>query len=483
MASPGGYQNIILPNQYPSPGEVMDKWIGRNQQESQFERELAERREERDYQRQQQNRLYNLREIDSDTDVSKYKTGQQAIDDYTIGELKKIKDNALQKYINLDPAEMEYRLTQDMNGLISWHQSINDDYKKMQAGLQQFAKDNPNIDINKANDFTMDALGKKYMAATRNGYERLPTEKINFSSNPLDVLNNPSVLGFLTNDVKPFQDYIQSVKTQPIGANEYKSNKGYVKQYKYSGGVTPFSEMVTDNEGKPVGVRVKSEDIDLGGGKKLQMLPEQDFQTMMNIPPVRNALIKMWEDEKRNKGIAGLDKPTDERLMRDFARKQVERFDVSNFKTEDKDVIPKPPSIYLNIGQQAVNDVYKTIDSKIDTDIKHGYGATRVNDLNADAQNIVIDFVKKTTGSDEYNYSNIFLHKTENGDIGIYKIAEDESGNRIAKVTPETLIGYLPQVGTNLKVQPGAPEKREVIKQGNTHTQTQSTQKKKIANF
>lgn len=475
----GGFQNIILPREFPTQGEVLDKMIGRNQQESQFERSLAERREERDYTRNQQNRLYNLKEIDSDTDYTKFKTGQQAIDDYTIGQLKSIKDKALSQYINLDPAEMEYRLTQDMNDLVGWHTAIKDDYTKMQQGLQQFAKDNPNIDINKANDLAMNGLGKKYMAQGQSGFERLPAEKINHSSNPLDVLNNPSVLGELTNDVKPFQDYVQGMKLTAFEDSEYKSNKGYVKAYKTSGGTSPVAERTYDEQGKPTGVRVKSEDIDFGDGTKLKMLPEDEYKTMMNIPSVRNAALKMWNDEKRSKGMSNIDAPTEERLFRNFLHTKYQKYDISNFKTLDnKDIIPRP-QVTVNVGDYSnVNNVYKSVSDQVDKDNAAGNAATRINALNTDAQNIIMEFARKTTNDPEIKYDNIFIHKNENGDMGIYKTTKDENDLSVNKTIPDIqhLIGYMSRTGTNLLAkQPGASEKRTIIKQGEQtqpHTET-----------
>lgn len=352
MADSNGFEGVKIESLFGSPGAALEKLIDRRREDDQFTRQLEERKSERDYTRQQQDRLYNLREIDSDTDPSKYKTGQEAIDGYTIGELKNIKDKALQNYINLDPAEMEYRLTQDMSGLIGWNSAIKDDYNKMQKGLMQFSKDNPNTDINKAGDFAMDELGKKYMTQTPDGkYGRLPTEQINHSTDPLAILNKPSVLGFLTNDVTPLQNYVQDQKLTPVHGSEYTSKKGFVKAHKYSGGISPFAEQVYDDDGKPTDARIKSEDFDLGGGKKLQMLPEDDYKTAMAIPKVRNSLLKLWEDEKQAKHIATLDPPTEERLFRDFARKQFQKYDISHINEDDKDIIPRP-QVSINLGNQ-----------------------------------------------------------------------------------------------------------------------------------
>jgi hypothetical protein len=149
-----------------------------------------------------------------------------------------------------------------------------------------------------------------------------------------------------------------------------------------------------------------------------------------------------------------------------------------------------PPNSGKGNGEnENINDVYGTIDAQINKDISHGYTSTRINALPAEAQNEVLNFVKNTTGDSENNYSNLFLHKNENGEIGIYKTSTSDENSHIAEGkqgnVPDArhLIGYLTQTGTNLKAtQPGAAEKRGVIQKGNQTTTPHTSGKKKTAN-
>ncbi len=120
-------------------------------------------------------------------------------------------------------------------------------------------------------------------------------------------------------------------------------------------------------------------------------------------------------------------------------------------------------------GAATVNNVYKDINQRVDTDLSNGYGATRINALNTDAQNVIIDFIRKTTGGDDLNYSNTFLAKDKDGNIGIYKTHLKDGAEKL-NIEPKYLIGVLPQVGTNLKVQPSVQEKRKVLNEGEQKT-------------
>jgi len=104
-------------------------------------------------------------------------------------------------------------------------------------------------------------------------------------------------------------------------------------------------------------------------------------------------------------------------------------------------------------GGKEINDVYDIIDKAATENKKEGKPYLQMNLLPVDAQTLVIDFAKKATG-EEYSQSDLKIIKGDDGKIGIY----DADTN--------LFLGYLRRVGTNLKVQPGVGEKREVVAQG-----------------
>lgn len=133
-------------------------------------------------------------------------------------------------------------------------------------------------------------------------------------------------------------------------------------------------------------------------------------------------------------------------------------------------------------GEVKINDVYSHIKERVEEDSQKGYG-TRINSLNSDASEVLVALAKKLTGDTEIGIDDIFLAKDKNGDMSLYRVTLDKDGNQIMgvdeKYPTRNLIGKLPKVGTNLKVQPNAKAKVEVVKQGEEST----TQKKKISGW
>jgi len=130
-----------------------------------------------------------------------------------------------------------------------------------------------------------------------------------------------------------------------------------------------------------------------------------------------------------------------------------------------------------------VNDIFSRIKEKVnngDRIITMGDGTklqtTRLNTLDNDAATFVIDQANKTLGKGEgeeaakYGLNDLFLMQNDDGRIGVYKVAKDENEN-IAPFEPtRDLVVNLSPVGTNIKNQPGAKERREVIKKGDEQT-------------
>lgn len=111
-------------------------------------------------------------------------------------------------------------------------------------------------------------------------------------------------------------------------------------------------------------------------------------------------------------------------------------------------------------GGSQVNDIYKTIQSEVKKLKDFGEPTLFASSLPLDAQGVVIDFVNKGKSENEkISIDDIHL-QDNNGEI---MVRRGRSGD---------VLGTLPRVGTNLKVQPGVKEKREVIAQGDNKTTT-----------
>lgn len=130
--------------------------------------------------------------------------------------------------------------------------------------------------------------------------------------------------------------------------------------------------------------------------------------------------------------------------------------------------VQKAPPIIINnrggsgSGESNINNVYKGIDDKINSNFSKGFTATRFNSLSNDQQEVV----KKAANNAGYDVDeggrNLFLSKDKDGNIKIYKTGDDGK----PYITPEAEIAVLSFPGTNLSRQPGVPEKREVVEMG-----------------
>jgi hypothetical protein len=113
-----------------------------------------------------------------------------------------------------------------------------------------------------------------------------------------------------------------------------------------------------------------------------------------------------------------------------------------------------------------INDIYKGIEEataipengiyKKDTRERVG---TRFNKLNTDAQKVVVDFVNNGRSElDRIKPEDIYINN-DNGEIKVYK--RDENGQTIP--SEATLLGTLPYVGTNVKVNPSVKERQTIL--------------------
>src|SRR6187551_708409 len=217
MADAGGYQGVILPNLFESPGQAMNQQIALQERQRERDSQMAFQENERQQRQQQQNRLWNLNQLNEQTSFDKFKTGQQRLDDYVMGELGKIKQNALSGYINLDPAEMQYRLTQDMQNLSQWDAAAKTGYKNLDATLDDFTKVmGKNVDATKARSILESQFVNDVMQTDENGnIIRKNPQDVKFT-NYNDLLQSPEVAGQVVTGISPILEDLQKSATTDI---------------------------------------------------------------------------------------------------------------------------------------------------------------------------------------------------------------------------------------------------------------------------
>jgi len=422
-----GLQGIVLPNFFASPGQALAQAT-----------QLKERREERDYERglrlqkeAEQNQITNLNQIDKATAFDQYKIGQQQLDNYTLKQLKDIKDDALANYVNRPPAEVQYLLNQKLSKLAQWDQSAKTAYGQLGITIQDLNKTYPNVNISKATGLLMNKFASDYLTEDKNGVIT-PTQPIN----PTDysqMLNDPNVLGSLTDDVSPFAKHIQEIATKgksDFQEDSYTDKKGVRHELKYSYSTNPFIDKTVDESGKPTGVEVVNEAKTIGqdaNGQPIQMklLPVDQMNLILSKPDAKASFYRLWQDAKGN--IEGkyqqqtgrpIDPITEDYLQRNFAYNLLENGNIipKDFKTLDKQqnapVLTRiqlgyPPS---SGGSQKVNQGAQwATDMKIAANQDRGKGYT-------DQENIKRVASYLFSGNTNNKYNDVFLVPKGQGD-------------------------------------------------------------------
>lgn len=335
-----------------NPNQSLIQIANTLQEDSRYKQERDYRNKKEQEAKAQQNKLYNLREIDQDTDPTKFKTGEQRFDDYTQKELSAIKNKALTEYINLDPVEAEYKLSKDMQGLIGWHNAVKSKIENTKTGLTDFNKTYPNINLQKAHDISFLEIGNDFLEKDKDGNIVRKEPSLVKERDYVSELNTPDRLSEIVEDVTPFAKYIQSFKPQKIGAKEYSSKRGYSVKHGYTGEITPFSEVETDEDGKPIGVKLQSEEFKFGDKGVLKMIPERQFEQMMEVPQVRASIIGMWGKHKAQfeKETGSKITPANEdKMLRGFLYDEIKNnnLDQHSFRPDDAVVTPR---ITINNG-------------------------------------------------------------------------------------------------------------------------------------
>ncbi len=390
---------------------------------TQNQRQLDEQGAERRYQIQQRQEGQNLNRIQGALDFDKYKTGEQAIDQYSQGELQKIYDDALANHVSDNPVALEGWLQGQIQPLAKWHTVTQNGYKAATEAADNFSKmyagaADPALVRSKAlkllEDNVMNGKG-----------ERANTDYINLPDFNAE-LNKPDVVGSVAASTEPINQFYHGLDKTSIHDSDYNSNKGFSNRTKWSGYVTPLSTITPDANGDPV-VDVKHEVVNGvkdEQGNPMKIIDKDVFAGIMSNPPLRMSYLKKWADLKpRIEQAYGrkLD-PT----LEDFAFKHMIYKDAYNniphdISKDEATVVPKPPHISINVnggkGETAINDVYDEIASK--TDAKPNKRQA-VNELSPIAQQEVLKVARDVSGNKDLTQADILIAKDNKGSYNIY---------------------------------------------------------------
>jgi hypothetical protein len=330
MANEYSSSPFILPSQWGAPGRSLDDLI-----ESQYQnRERQERKKE-------QYRLFNIRELDQDTDLSKFRTGREVFDKYTQKEIEKIKNKALSEYMSLPPEEAKYKIGQDMKNLVEWHNAVSSNISNIESGLNEFKKTySGTVDMLGANDIAYSNLANDFLERDASGEFVRKSPAIVGQRNYVSELLNPENLNKLNVNTSVFQKAIEGIPKTMVGDKEYKSKRGVSHKFNWSGYKTDYSEMQEDESGRPqrfgLATDRKSGDI--------RLIPQNLKDYLINQPSVKVAADRLWNEEKQrieSKQGEKIDPRIEDEVKDAFLYNLADKYLPHDIRIEKGETIPK----------------------------------------------------------------------------------------------------------------------------------------------
>lgn len=350
MATPGGYQGIVLGSVFGNPGEALDQQIAlkerRDEREAQMRQQAAAQKERQ----QQQYGTANLKNLNEATDASKMMLGDQYHNDVMNTQLKDFYNSMIGQVNSVDPATFDYLVHNGTSKIVNWHNQFKQDLDYSTKRTDDILKSNPNLDLTETKKAAKQLFDDKYFKQDVNG-NMIPKdpEEIDSNKDPLEQLTTDRMQGILAvggGDV--IKKAIQSDKLHPEDFSKYSSNKGFVNANTYDIGVSGLKELTHDTQGNPV-LKMKTEDFHLGNGVNLKMLPKETFESYMSDPAFRSGFYKLWNpvadkiEENFAKSGGSIDPQSEKMLQRDFLRKYIEdnNLDLSFIQEKQKQIVPK----------------------------------------------------------------------------------------------------------------------------------------------
>jgi hypothetical protein len=476
---PSGYENQDQAYILPSYGLNDAQKLGAIQNTNQ----LNEQKQQRLYEQKQREEGKNLNTISDELNFDKYKTGEQAIDNYAQGQLQQIYSEALKNHVSDDPIVLEGWLQNQVQPLAKWHTMTQNAYQTVDKQLQDYNKTYPNIDYNKARGMILNQFENDYLNpdGTRKNTDQIQPSDYN------GIMQSPQFLGQVNNDQSAFSKFFTDIPRTAIGDKQYVNNKGHVKAFAWSGLMPEgVGEIGTNADNQPTDIRLRSEivpSIADEKGQPMKMLPNDIESRIMANPQAKAAALGMWEQAKpaieqaymQKTGQKGLN-PADENMLKSsFLYNRANQIIAHPLKTEE---IQKEPKITINTGNAAdtdVNNVYKKVATNLLSAKQQGSPLQPLTNMDSDARELIMKSINAGRAQkDQIPIDNIQVLIADNGDIRAINTQVGETGGG-------DVVGVFTPHGLNTKANPTQkPLQKEL------HSPTQpitSTGKKQIQGF
>lgn len=451
----------FIPNDTPNRGlyrlsEILENRNNRNRE--------AAYRHEKDQEAEDWKKL-NL--IQGLTDLSTHQTGNDVAN--AIGNQKA--GAILQKYTalakTLSPAELQYKVTQDMGGLINGMEGLKTELNNSDEQLKQLKQSLPNLDIA--------ALAKAHRADILN--RRLKGQDF---ANPLEVppptlnLTDPETLShFVLGNKNILSEIDDSKGAEPESVlmgkqgdyTKFEGQKHYYHQPNYDRTKFNSEGFYTGKEIPTLNIKsstLPSDALPSSNGKPFNIIDKDVLDRFQQNSGANLELIKSTReafpnyDDFNNQEKQYAKQNTLYNLIKSNAQSQLH---------PTSNVRPQKSVTNVNTGTSAasqINDLYQTIEDALGGS---GKAIIRANELPSDAMSYVVSEAQKSSPDDveKITSSNVVVGKEPDGKTAFYVVNSDGTNKRV---------GYLTKKSVNIKNQPSVKEKREVVKQGNSNMVT-----------
>lgn len=454
---------FVLPSSFGTPGaaleNALDRKERRDERQYQIDYRAAKDKEAEDW------RKLNL--IQDLTNLDKYQTGEAAAD--AVG-FQKAHD-IFQKYTaqagNMSPAELQYKISQDIGKTTLGMQSMKDELMKSDAAIKQLKQIYPSLDV---------------AGLTKEHRKEIMDRRIQGSdfTNPVTVepskfkLDDPD---FVSAFVKGSEALTKAIRNPSYVEKGVTVATGSPSSYTQMKGDLPYYRKLNFDPTKDIkegfykgknqpGMDIKSSTV-MFKGKPAEVLDEEAFKVLTSDPEAEIGL--RTEARKKYPDYDLMNNSEKELARREVAVDKIKTLDQSGFSFAGA---TKPPhyssttNVYGGTGGENINDIYNEIKAESD---QHTGGKTPLINLSTEAQKAIIEQARAINDKD-ITQEDIWVEHNKDGTLDIMKITEpDRSGG--------VKIGVLTPKGVNITKQPGVKEKREVIQRSKIEQSKQKTYK------
>lgn len=145
------------------------------------------------------------------------------------------------------------------------------------------------------------------------------------------------------------------------------------------------------------------------------------------------------------------------------------------FVNEQREAKAPTTNVSVRVGNGTndvtINQVYKKIADLVDSNESKGKKATRMNALDFESKNIILDLINKgrAEGAKFTGDKDVILHKDNSGAYKVYKakLVDENNPARGFIINEETELGTLTETGVDLRAQTGVKPKQAVVEKGN----------------